>query len=348
MNMRILPLILSGLFLLISLYLPVPEAMGVKGWVAFGLLLFAIVLWATQLIPAPITSLIVVALASILGLLSLEEALGQLGNDIIWLIIAMLIMGVAVQKTLLDKRLAYQLLFLARGNTHLTLLGLIGISFVLTFFIPNAVGRVSVLLPIGIGIINHMERKSGKNYSKAIMLAITYAPYVSTIMVITAASGSIYAVGLFESMLDYHWSYLHWMIVMVPIAVIIIWLLWYMLIRLFPSDVLVIEEGNDYFNEERAKLGRISTGEYKLMLLYVLLIVLWVTKELHHMPLTLSALIVVIILFLPGVQVIQWKEAMKEVDWGIPFIFTAGFILAEALVTSGFVVWLSSWATVYL
>ena len=39
---------------------------------------------------------------------------------------------------------------------------------------------------------------------------------------------------------------------------------------------------------------------------------------------------------------------MKEVDWGIPFIFTAGFVLAKALALSGFVEWLSSTATTYL
>jgi sodium-dependent dicarboxylate transporter 2/3/5 len=345
---RSLSVAMSGLFLIISFQLPVPEAMGDKGWVAFGLLLFSIVLWATQIIPAPITSLIVVVLTSLTGLLTFEEAAGQLGNDIIWLIIAMLIMGAAVKKTLLDKRLSYQLLILARGNTHLTLLGLIGIAFVLTFFIPNAVGRLTVLLPIGMGIITNLGNESGRNYSKAVMLAITYAPYISTIMVITAASGSIYAVGLFDSMLGYHWSYVHWMILMVPIATIVILILWLVLIRLFPSDVLVIQESNDYFNEERKKLGQISSGELKLIILYVLLIVLWVTNDIHHMPLTLSALMVVVILFLPGFRLIQWNEAAKDVDWGIPFIFTAGFILAKALETSGFVRWLSSSATAYL
>ena len=344
---RFLSVAMSGLFLIISFQLPVPEAMGDKGWVAFGLLLFSITLWATQIIPAPITSMIVLVLASLTGLLTFEEAAGQLGNDIIWLIIAMLVMGAAVKKTLLDKRLAYQLLILARGNTQLTLLGLIGIAFLLTFFIPNAVGRLSVLLPMGIGIITNMGNRSGRNYSKAVMLAITYAPYISTIMVITAASGSIYAVGLFDSMLGYHWGYVHWMILMVPIATIVILILWLVLIRLFPSDVLVIQESNDYFYKERKKLGQISSGELKLIILYVLLIVLWVTNDIHHIPLTLSALMVVVILLLPAFRVIQWNEAVKDVDWGIPFRSTWVY-LAKALETSGFIRWLSTSATDYL
>ena len=167
MTKKSIMVICASIFLIFSFYLPVPSLMGEKGWAALGLLLFAIVLWATQVIPAPITSLVVVVLTPLMGLLTFEEATGQLGNEIIWLIIAMLIMGAAVKKTSLDKRLAYQILYLAKGNAHITLLGLMIISFILTFFIPNAVGRVTVLLPIGLGIINNMEEKSGKNFSKA-------------------------------------------------------------------------------------------------------------------------------------------------------------------------------------
>lgn len=341
-------ILLSGLFLALSFYLPVPESMGEKGWTAFALLLFSVMLWATELVPAPVTSLAVVALSSLTGVLPFERAAGHLGNDIIWLIVAMLIMGTAVQRTSLDKRLAYSILHLANGHTDRTVLGVMLIACALTFFIPNAVGRVALLLPIGIGVIRHMGEHGGANFNKAIMLALTFVPYMTTIGVITASSGSIYTAGLFDTMLGYHWNYGHWLLLMMPIVVLALAGLWWMLIRLFPAERRIVEEGARHIREERRRLGPVSPQERILVVLYVLLIVLWLTKPLHGMSLAVSALLVVIVLFLPGVRLMEWKPAMKETDWGIPLVFTAGFVLADALASSGFVAWLSSRATLYL
>lgn len=55
------------------------------------------------------------------------------------------------------------------------------------------------------------------------------------------------------------------------------------------------------------------------------------------MPISMSAVLVAILLFLPGVNIIGWKDAKKEIDWGIPLLFAAGFTLALALDRSGVV-----------
>lgn len=338
----------SALFLALSFRLPVPEGMGDGGWVAFGLLLFSIMLWATELVPAAVTSLIVVALAPLLGVLTLEQATGHLGNDIIWLIVAMLIMGAAVKRTGLDRRMACRILHMAGGRANRMVLGLMAISCLLTFVIPNAMGRVAVMLPVGLGLIDSVRGKGGANFNKAVMLAITFVPYVSTIAVITAASGSIYAAGLFDSMLGYRWNYAHWLALMAPVVAVVLAALYWILTRLFPAASPDIEEARHYVAEERRKLGPLSPPEKKLIIVYTGLIALWATNGLHGIPLALSALLAVIALFLPGVRIAGWKEAAKEVDWGTPFVFTAGFVLAHALEASGFVAWLAAWATTAL
>lgn len=76
----------------------------------------------------------------------------------------------------------------------------------------------------------------------------------------------------------------------------------------------------------------------------MLVISLWITKDLHQIPIALSAVVVSIFLFVPGMNLLDWKEAVKKVDWGIPILFAAGFALAGGLEKSGVVASLSSLA----
>lgn len=212
-----------------------------QGWAVLAILLFAIVLWFTEIIPPPVTGMTVIAALSLCHVLTFEEAASGLGQDIIWLIVAMLMMGVAVEETALGKRLAFTMLALTKGNLKTAILVVIAAAFLLTFFVPNGMGRLGVLLPISIGLVEFLQEQAGENIKKSIMLAVTFVPYVSTVSLLTGASGSIYAAGLFDSMLGFKWSYLFWAVVMVPGSLLILFLLWVLLLRMFPLKVTVLE-----------------------------------------------------------------------------------------------------------
>ncbi len=310
-----------------------------QGFGALAVLALAIVLWLTKALPSAITSLLVMVLVPLFGILSFEQAAQSLGQEEIWLIISMLMMGSAVEKYGLDRRLAYNVLLLSRGNVRLVVGFFIAIAFVLTFFTPNALGRLTVLYPVSVGLIEAMKNSTGPNFGKLIMLAVTFAPYMSSISLITAAGGTIYSVGLFDSMLGYKWGYLEWMAVILPMTVVVLILFWLVLLWLFPPERAVLDEGVKYFRKEQAKLGPIRSEEKKLIIMYGLLAMLWVTSEFHGMSVAHSGLLVVTLLFLPGIGLLTWKEAVKKVDWGIPFLFAAGFALAGALQGSGVTAW---------
>lgn len=345
---EMLILLISIAFLATSPFLPSPETMGEKGWVTLAIVLFGIVLWFTKIIPPAITSMVVVVLFPLFNVLTFPESASSLGRDIIWLIIAMLAMGVAVEKTGLSKRIVYSLFSLAKGDMRHITLTLIMVAVILTFFIPNAIGRVTVLIPIALGIIKALENQGGPNIAKSCMLIITYTPLICTVSLITGATGSIYAASLFESMLGFEWTYLYWMLVMFPTTLMILLMLWLILMWKFPVEKSKLEGSQTYFKQEKDKLGLISHAEKKLLFLYILLILLWVSQGLHHIPIAMAAVITVILMFLPGINLGEWKSTMKEMDWGVPLLFAAGLTMATAFQESGVVNWVTSIATTYL
>lgn len=345
---KLVAVLFFGLFLILSPFLPTPSGMHEEGLITLAILFFAISLWFTAIIPAAVASLAIIVLFPLFGVLTFEEATRGLGKEVIYLIIAVLIMGAAVEKSGLHKRLAYNILLLAKGNTRLIIFSLIAVAFVLTFFIPNGLGRLSVVLPIANGLISVMREESGENIEKALMLAISCAPWVCVAMVMTASSGALYAASLFETVLGFSWSYLHWMIVMLPGSILALCCLWLIIIWLYPPLSKSSIKGQAYSQAEKKKLGSISASEKKIILFYLILITLWLTKEVHHLSIAMSAVIVVIFLFAPGIQLIGWQEAKREVDWGVPLIFAAGFTLAYAFEQSGVVLWLAQQGTIFL
>ncbi|WP_059104354.1 DASS family sodium-coupled anion symporter [Shouchella shacheensis] len=315
--------------------------------ITFSIFMLGIVFWYTNVLPAPITGIIIIVLFSLFGVLSFEEAVSGLGHPIIWLVIAVLVMGVAIEKNSLDKRIAYSVLSLAGRSQKKIIFLFICISFLFTFIIPNAMGRLAMLLPIGNGMLDQFKIKND-NFGKAVMLSITLVPYLTAVTVMTGASGSIYAVGLFKSILGYEWSYLHWLLLMLPITLVVLLALWVLLLLLFPPENDNPSNTKGFFQQRLKELGAVSPKEKKLMGLYAILILLWVTTEFHSISISMAAVMIMCFLFTPGFRLLEWEEARTKVNWGIPLLFASGLALALAFENSGLITLLSEGSLYYL
>ena len=64
------------------------------------------------------------------------------------------------------------------------------------------------MLPISLGMLNAMQVKKGSNIGKAMLLGISYASLIGSIGLPRCAISTVYAKGIFESMLGYSWSYI--------------------------------------------------------------------------------------------------------------------------------------------
>ncbi|WP_252312759.1 anion permease [Sinobaca sp. H24] len=215
------------------------------------------------------------------------------------------------RKTLLDKRIAYKSLALFGKSEKKVIIIFIVLGYILTFLIPNSMARLSMLLPISQGVIDSIKSKNKENFRKALILTITFVPYITTVAIITGASGSIYAAGLFEATLDYQWGYLYWLLLISPITIFTLIILWFSLNYWFPLNNA--EKMNTVlFHTKLNNMGKVKKTEKKLIAIYLVLILGWVTNEWHTISISMVSLVAMIILFLPGIEIIKWEEARKE------------------------------------
>jgi len=116
--------------------------------------LFVAVLWVTEALPIPATSLLPFALFPLFGVLSHSEAASALGSHVIILLMAAFMLSKGLERANLHKRFAiYMLRITGSGSPLKLVLGFMLTTAVLSMWISNT-ATVLMMLPMAIAIIN--------------------------------------------------------------------------------------------------------------------------------------------------------------------------------------------------
>ena len=178
-------------------------------------------------------------------------------NDAPWFVFGALLLGIMAETTGLAKRIAYNLICRLGSNYSVILIGMMVLNFLLTFLVPSGVARVTLLCTIALGMIQSYGMSKSSNIGRGLMLAMTYQAGLYDKMII-AGSGSILARGLIEQFGKVSVSYGMWLIAYLPGVVMTIAASWYIILKLFPPEKLVLEGGAEYCRAELTKMGPMS------------------------------------------------------------------------------------------
>lgn len=324
--------------------LPVPDGMTQAAFRAILMLVVAMCLWLPEVFHPAVTSLFLVVVLPMTGVTDLEHAASGLGNKIIWLLLGVSLLTAALQNSGLDNRLAYLALRRSGGTPQGVLMAVIVAGIMFSFMIPNAVARTAMLVPLCVGILNTMGLKPlQSNFGKSLLIATSMTSLLSSAVVMTGASATIYAAGYFESVLGHHWSYFHWLITMLPGVLLTCLALWFVLLRVFPPEIKNIKGGLQYIDDELKRLGTVTRDEWKLIWLFGLLFLLLLFGDRLGIAREAAFLLIGLLLFLPGINILSWSSASKKVGWGTLVFFAASLTLSQVIVDTGAADWLAGW-----
>ena len=326
---------------LILFLLPLPPGLSEEGRRTLVLVLLAIILWIKEILPPALTGLLLMISFPFFKVLSYEKAVEGLGSTSAWLLMGVFIISAAMQESGLDKRIALHLLNLSKGNSKTNLLMIILTTTLFLFLIPTGSGRIAIMLPISLGMLNAMQVKKGSNIGKAMLLGISYASLIGSIGLMTSAISTVYAIGIFESMLGYSWSYIKWFIVMFPGVLIIDLLIWVIFLKIFPPEIDMVPGGLIYIRNELTALGKISKQEKKIFLLMAIMITLWIFGDYINISVSQSCLLIALATMLPGIEIISWKKGIQSVNWSVILLLGSSLALVEALTETQAINWLT-------
>lgn len=332
------------LALFIFSLLPPPEGLTVQGFKSLLILIFAVILWITELLHPAVTASMVIVLLSVMRVISFDKAIQGFADSSIALLVAVFVLSAAMVQSGLDKRLAYLLLSFAHGDSRLSVLMVICTMMLFTFLVPTAAGRAALMVPICLGMTNAMNLKQGSNIAKAMFLAVSFVSLIFSSAIMTGALSMVYATGLFQKVLGYSWNYVSWLTYMLPGAILSSLLTWLVLILVFPPEMKQVPQGSEYVKQKLQEMGSIRKEEKKVAFLFLSMVFLWITSFLHHLPVALIAVITAMITFFPGIELHKWKDAVVQVDWGTVIIFGGSLALATSLKETGAIEWITELA----
>jgi len=273
---------------------------------------------------------------------ALTLALGGFSNTAFALVAGALFLAAAMTQTGLDKRIALFVLSRIGAKTNRVLIGVIIVGFILSFFVPSTTARVSCMVPIVMGIIAAFGVDKKSRFAGVMMIATAQADSLWNVGIKTAAAQNMIAVGFIKSQLGLDVSWIDWFIAAAPFSAIMSVVLYYVLMKLMPPETNEIAGGREAVRRLLTEMGPMTTAEKKLLFMSCTLLFLWATeKVLHDFDTSTTTIVAIAIMLLPGIGVMNWKDAQPKINWGTIILFGVGISLGSAILSTKAAAWLA-------
>lgn len=328
--------------------------------------------WITEPIPIPVTSLVGPTLCVMFGVVKMKDAFAAFANPMIFLFMGGFIIAKAMMVNGLDKRIAYGIISMKWvGDSPRRIFLAIGLACMLCSGWISNTATAAMMFPIAIGLLEAIREMMAANgreinlhtykYATGLMLMTAYACSIGGVLTPIGTPPNIIMLGFLDSLSGIHVSFFQWMVwgfvAMVLYFVIAYVVLW----RMFPADVSHINGAQDFIRGKVNELGHWTRAQKNTLFAFLVAVVLWVTpgiigivdgsesellKEYNrHFPEAAAAMIGALLLFfLPvdkgwGKMTLQWKEAVKGVEWGTLLLFGGGLAMGGMMYSTGLSEW---------
>ena len=370
------------LALIIYAIMPAEVPHGAKLTAAVAVLMA--VWWMTEALPIPATALVPLVLFPVLNAeVGFDDVGASYGNNIIFLFMGGFMLALAMQRWNLHKRIALAIVGMIGTSPSLLILGFMVATGFVSMWVSNTATAV-MMLPIGVSVLLlvnklRLEDAAAKgeepgegvdpdpgsgdpttkavksNFGVALMLGIAYAASIGSLATIIGTPPNALLAAHMSQDFGITLGFGRWMIVGAPIAVVFMVITWLLLTKvLFKPEISEIPGGAELIRSERRALGPLSSGEIRVLAIFVLAALSWVFIPLAWDLLLKSdppisdagiAMVVALLLFvLPagaarGVRLLDWEAAVK-LPWGVLLLFGGGLALSKQFSSSGLTEWI--------
>lgn len=356
-------LILGPAIAIFIYLLPLPGISGAAHALA-AVLSLVIIWWIAECIPIPATSLLGLALCSVTGVAAPRKVFSAFADPVIFLFIGSFILAQAMSRHGLDARLAYRILSLpfvsARPLTIVVAFGLL--SAFLSMWISNT-AAVAMLIPISLGVMQTISRASSapidlksSRLASALVLSAAFGASIGGTATPVGSPPNLIGLGLMQEVLGLRISFFQWMEFAMPMALVMLVLLFIMLAVLLPSEVKSTKGVATYLHENQRSLPKFSRAEWNVTIAFAMTVVLWVLPGVlgvilskdhtlvlwfeQHIPESVAALLGAGLLFILPVNfqerqyTTDWKQA-SQIDWGTIVLFGSGLAFGALMFQTG-------------
>ena len=104
-------MLLAFFIVFLSYILPPPAGLSHNGQIMIGILVMAAILWITEPIPLAVSSLLIIILQPLMGVIPAGDVFASFGNKAVFFLIGAFILAAAIEKHGLHRRMALYFLY---------------------------------------------------------------------------------------------------------------------------------------------------------------------------------------------------------------------------------------------
>ncbi len=348
------------LFILIILFLPSQEV-GEQGRAILACTAWIAAWWITEAIPIPVTSLLPIILFPLSGALAARPTTAAYGDSTVFLFLGGFVMALAMERWNLHRRIALHIIAAVGTNVHMIVLGFMLATGFLSMWISNT-ATAMMMLPIGLAVVSQLQYllsqsqsnagSNATNFGKALMLGIAYGASIGGLATLVGTPTNAIFAAVVRQLYQADISFALWMLFGTPLSAIFLLLCWFYLTRIaYPLRAAHLPAGNPSIKAELAALGKISTQEKRVMLIFGLTALAWVSRTfllnrfLPSLDDTIISLVGATCMFIVPAsntdthKLLNW-EVSKQLPWGLLLLFGGGLAIAAGFKESGLAAWL--------
>jgi sodium-dependent dicarboxylate transporter 2/3/5 len=316
--------------------------------------------WIAEALPMPAVALIPLVLFPLMGIAKISEAAAPYANEVVFLFMGGFLIGLGIEKWNLHKRIALSIVQYTGTNGNRIILGFILATGFISMWLSNT-ATTMMMLPIAASVISVVVAKNENNsqlrhFAVCMMLAIAYASNFGGIATIIGTPPNVAYASYISKQLNNDISFSAWMLIGIPISLLLLFSLYIVLIKLFPSNIDSNDEMRLLIKNELKALGPMTVPEKRVLYIFITTALLWIFRDLinqlgivkldDNMIAVFGGLLMFVVPAGKGVKqnerILVWSDTTK-MAWGILLLFGGGITLAAALEKAGLIKMLGVW-----
>ncbi len=302
---------------------------------ALFLLLLAAGLWISEAIPPFAVSILIIGYSIyILDSVNLaiisqdwEKYIGSWSSPVIWILLGGFFLALGAQVTGFDVRFAQYILNYFGNRPKVILLGCMISTGLLSMFMSNT-ATMAMMVGISTPIVSNLKRNDP--FIKSLYLGLAAAATLGGMGTIIGSPPNAIALGIIQGE-EIHFDFSSWMLVGLPIALLMIVLVWLLLIRMFKPHqqflATAIQTAPGMFSLRNTALNR-----WIVVVTFCLTIGLWITSSWHHLPVAVISFLPILLFTVSGVII---GEDLKQLPWDMLILVAGGLTLGTVISDTG-------------
>lgn len=309
--------------------------------------------WVTEAVPLEATGLLPIAVFPLLGIADIKQATGPYANPVIYLFLAGMLLGRAMEVWGLHRRLAVATLRAFGGGPAMLVGGFLVATAFVSMWVSNLAAAV-MMAPIALSVANtYAERDAGVSFRPALLLAVAFGSSIGGLGTLIGTPPTAQFAAFMTDQVGHTVTFVEWLKVGLPLQAVILPLAWFILTVVafkVPRRAAVIGDA------QHAPPGPWAWEEIAVGVVFLAAGAGWILTPLlakwSAIEGTLAAsllsrvtdtgvgVVCALALFVipakarPGTGLLTWTDAEK-VHWGVLLLFGGGLALAEALTRHG-------------